>query len=274
MGSAPNKSSQEKPFLRRLFNAEDKSAPDRNDYLPVPEGTLFHVTHWKAGSQWVRAILEDLYGPAVVAPQSFEAQVLTKPIEAKKVYMCVYVSKPEMSALVLPPGTKHFVLIRDLRDTLISAYFSIRQTHEVTNPVMAKWRNILTKLNEEEGLLYLMEVWLNLCGVIQRTWLDSGEKVFRLEDCMANAKGTVSEMFQKGWGITLDPKLLESVLARHSFQKLSGGRERGSEDTKSHYRKGVHGDWQNHFTPRIKSRFKSLYNDLLLMGGYEKDSNW
>jgi hypothetical protein len=67
---------------------------------------------------------------------------------------------------------------------------------------------------------------------------------------------------------------MEDVTARHSFEKLSGGREPGQEDVKSHYRKGVHGDWRNHFTPAITRRFKALYGDLLVVGGYEKDASW
>jgi hypothetical protein len=129
-------------------------------------------------------------------------------------------------------------------------------------------------LNHETGLLYLMEVWLNLCGAIQRTWIESGEKVFRLEDCMQDSAGALGQMLADGWGVKLEQPRLEALVAKYSFAKLSGGRERGTEDSKSHYRKGVHGDWRNHFSPAVKRRFKVLYNDLLVMGGYEKDANW
>src|SRR6202034_3098967 len=167
-----------------------------------------------------------------------------------------------------------FVLIRDLRDTLVSAYFSIRNSHPVDNPVVEKWRIVLSKLNQEDGMIYLMETWLNLSGNIQRSWLESGEAVFRLEDCMTDAVGSLTQMFQKGWGLAVDPQRLKAVATKHSFERLSGGRQRGSEEVSSHYRKGIHGDWQNHFTPAITRRFKTLYNDVLVMGGYEKDASW
>jgi len=40
--------------------------------------------------------------------------------------------------------------------------------------------------------------------------------------------------------------LLEYIFI-HRFSKISGGRKIGQEDNSSHYRKGVSGDWANHF---------------------------
>ncbi len=275
--SLANKNNPTKPagFVERLFGSKQKDAPAAQNFLPVPEGiSLFHVTHWKAGSQWVRAILEKLYGPAVVPPQNFETQIISQAPGANRVYMCCYVSKVEYDCLGVPAGSRRVVVIRDLRDTLVSAYFSIRFSHPISNPLMEKRRKILTSLNEEQGLMYLLEVWLNWCGVIQQTWVDSGERIFRLEECMKNAHPMLLEIFRSGWKIDVDPTRLQQVIDEYSFEKLSGGRERGKEDVKSHYRKGTHGDWKNHFTPAITNRFKELYGNLLVKTGYEKDLNW
>jgi Sulfotransferase domain len=244
-------------------------------FLPVPaDTTFFHVTHWRAGSQWLRAILKDLYGPATVAPENFQTQIVSRPILSGKVYLCAYLCKQEFDALVLPCESRRVVLIRDLRDTLVSAYFSIRYSHLIEDPLMEKWRLTLSRLNEEEGIKYLLEVWLPTCGNIQRSWLESGERVFRLEDCMADPSETLGRMFGNGWGLPLERQHLKEVAARYSFEKLSGGRKCGKEDIKSHYRKGVHGDWRSHFTPAIARRFKALFGDLLVMGGYENDADW
>jgi len=232
------------------------------------------VTHWKAGSQWLRVILKDLYGPATVPPENFETQLLSRPILSGKIYVCAYLSKQEFDSLSTPGRCRRIVLIRDLRDTLISAYFSISQSHVVDTPLVEKWRTVLSRLNQEDGMIYLLELWLPFCGNIQRSWFESGERVFRLEDCMANASDTLAQMFGDCWGLPVERQRMEDVTARHSFEKLSGGREPGQEDVKSHYRKGVHGDWRNHFTPAITRRFKALYGDLLVVGGYEKDASW
>ena len=39
-------------------------------------------------------------------------------------------------------------------------------------------------------------------------------------------------------------------------------------------RKGEHGDWKNHFSTRVKSKFKSDLGNLLVTLNYESDSDW
>jgi hypothetical protein len=86
---------------------------------------------------------------------------------------------------------------------------------------------VLSRLTEEEGLIYLLELWLPTCGNIQRSWLESGEPVFHLEDCMTDPSGTLKHMFESGLGLLVENQRLEQVIARYSFENLSGGRERG-----------------------------------------------
>ncbi len=67
---------------------------------------------------------------------------------------------------------------------------------------------------------------------------------------------------------------LEEVTENLSFKKMAGGRKKGEENIKSHYRKGVHGDWKNHLNDEHIAYFKLHYNDLLIKLGYEDDGNW
>lgn len=73
---------------------------------------------------------------------------------------------------------------------------------------------------------------------------------------------------------TLPEQALRYLLQRHSFQRKSGGRNRGTENVQHHYRKGVAGDWRNYFTPRLKDAFKEHYPGLLTKLGYATDENW
>ena len=73
---------------------------------------------------------------------------------------------------------------------------------------------------------------------------------------------------------TLPGHALETITDKLSFKRLAGGRKKGEENIKSHYRKGVHGDWKNHFEAEHISYFKAHYNDLLIQLGYEKDGDW
>jgi hypothetical protein len=52
------------------------------------------------------------------------------------------------------------------------------------------------------------------------------------------------------------------------FSKLTGAADRG-EDVTNRLRKGVAGDWKNHFDERHKEYFKSHFNDVLVKLRYE-----
>lgn len=73
---------------------------------------------------------------------------------------------------------------------------------------------------------------------------------------------------------TMPRSEMARIVRANSFENLSGGRSRGEENTRSHYRKGTPGDWKNHFTPAITQRFKERHGDLLLKLGYESDPHW
>ena len=62
--------------------------------------------------------------------------------------------------------------------------------------------------------------------------------------------------------------VLKNLLNDNSFEKLSGGRRAGEENIKSHYRKGIEGDWRNVMTPKVMAQFKELTGDLVEYIGY------
>jgi len=72
----------------------------------------------------------------------------------------------------------------------------------------------------------------------------------------------------------LPTAILPRIIEGKSFSKMSGGRSRGQENVKSHYRKGTPGDWRNHFSDENIRAFKSRYNGLLLELGYEQYEDW
>ena len=60
----------------------------------------------------------------------------------------------------------------------------------------------------------------------------------------------------------------------YGFQAATQGRREGEEDRRSHYRKGVVGDRQQYFSPRLKQAFKERYAGLTVQLGYAEDNNW
>jgi len=64
------------------------------------------------------------------------------------------------------------------------------------------------------------------------------------------------------------------IVWQNRFSAKTGGREPGTVDPQSHYRKGQPGDWRNHFSEEHVAYFRTHYNNVLLKLDYEKDPNW
>lgn len=237
--------------------------------------TIFHITHWKSGSQWIHRILLDCV-PAeqIVRPEVGEGQFLQRPLLPGKIYPTVYVTREQFESVILPEQWRRFIIIRDLRDTLVSAYFSIKFSHPTVDPKLTIWRNVLHQLSEEDGFIYLMDEWLVDSVRIQQSWLQSGEKVYRYEDLLENDLGILSEILLDHCCLPMSRAEFSEIVKRNRFENLTGGRPRGIENIMAHERKGVAGDWSNHFSSRVKSAFKDRYNDLLLSTGYVQTDNW
>src|SRR6185369_15120835 len=91
--------------------------------------TIFHVTHWKAGSQWIKKILRTLAPDRYIESQLQIGHFLNSPLQEGKIYTAVYVTKDQFESVELPKNWCRFVVIRDLRDTLVSGYFSLKVSH-------------------------------------------------------------------------------------------------------------------------------------------------
>ena len=110
-----------------------------------------------------------------------------------------------------------------------------------------------------------------------RSWIarDPDPRVlsFRYEDLVGQDHlMTFNKLFEH-LDILIPESDLRKLLKRYSFEALSG-RKRGEVDHKSHYRKGVVGDWRNHFSELHRKAFKESTGTLLVDLGYESNSNW
>lgn len=74
-------------------------------------------------------------------------------------------------------------------------------------------------------------------------------------------------------GIPTDTETNENMLGVASIKSMTGRKE-GQENKNSFYRKGVSGDWRNHFEEADKDAFKSVTGDRLMRLGYERNDNW
>ncbi len=234
--------------------------------------TVFHITHWKAGSQWLHKILQAAAGERIVPPRLGEGQFLYDPIRPGGVYPTVYVTQEQFRSVSAPANARKFVVIRDLRDTLVSGYFSLRHSHAIMNSASADLRAQLEALSMEEGLLLLMERWLPSCAAIQASWIESGERIVRYEDLLERDAEILEEILIDHCGLGIERARLREIVEQNRFTQVSGGRAQGEEDVNAHERKGVAGDWRSKFTPRVARRFEELFGALMEEAGYYSEA--
>ena len=94
------------------------------------------------------------------------------------------------------------------------------------------------------------------------------------EQLLNDAPGTMTRVIQEMTGEIPDPWLVSQTTEKYDMRRQTGGRNSGEEDRSSFIRKGIAGDWVNHFTRDTGKIFHSLAGDALIALGYEADSDW
>ena len=179
-----------------------------------------------------------------------------------------------------------FHVIRDPRDIVVSAYFSHLYSHTTEGwSALLKHREKLEKASQAEGLFIEMEFRKGEFRALDK-WDYSQKNVLeiKMEDIMSSPYETTVEAFShlklveetpsQGPKTKVFVNRLLGFIYKHRYSKLAKGRKQGEEDVKSHYRKGVAGDWTNYFNEEHCRYFEENYNDLLFKLGYENTSNW
>lgn len=201
---------------------------------------------------------------------------------------------------------KGFHVIRDPRDILVSSYFSDRYSHPVYRQEFEQFRDQLNHLEFDEGLRLELDrrtaefealanwdyhnpnIYETRYEVLTIKPADEFGNILKFIGIPSYAAGaapfgdrarlTINRGLRRlelgGLRVQGIPReFLDKVIERQAFQKLAG-RTKGQEDQKSHYRKGVAGDWINYLQGANKDLFKQRWGQLLVDLGYEKDPNW
>ena len=236
--------------------------------------TVFHVTHWKAGSQWVRTVLHQAAGKRYLAPKPGPWGPVGERVVAGAVYSPVYAQLTQFRANVPEdPSHRVFVVIRDPRDTLVSWYYSLLYSHTTEGePAVVEARATLGAMGKSEGMRLMIDRYLTAVTTIHREWIGAGAKIFRYEDLWANQQQAFGQVLAF-CGLDLPAWRRKWIVGRNSFTRHTWWRL-GREDVKSHLRKGSPGDWRNHFDEDLKRYFKSRDDRSLVLAGYEKDDSW
>jgi hypothetical protein len=184
-----------------------------------------------------------------------------------------------------PWGMKNVVVCwRDGRDVMVSWYHQQLISHEWNERQVRRSRREL-RLGDYE------DVYKNLPAFIEYAFTRPHSPRFSWADFVRRWHGrkdaihvryedlrreTARELRRVVLGLTgrrLSPEEATAIVEEFSFERLAGRRP-GEEDKGSFLRKGMVGDWRNHFSPEAKEIFDRHAGDELILLGYERDRAW
>jgi hypothetical protein len=158
------------------------------------------------------------------------------------------------------PTAKFILLVRDGRDCAVSGWF-----HNQRNP---KWA-ALNGGSLEDYARKIANLWVVDLVKAEEFADRYPERMRRVryEDLAADTEGTLADLFQF-LGVEVSEAVLAACRTQASFAKFSGGRNPGEENRSSFFRKGVVGDWRNHFSAEASAVFRERAGAWLDRLGY------
>lgn len=180
------------------------------------------------------------------------------------------------------------IVVRDPRDTYVSLFHHETSLNRVRN-VQSDFDRYFVRDPDrdvrEDFADYLdarfsrrFHPWFTYAE-FTRSWLDrQGILLVRYEDMLKDAEHQIVRILEF-IGHPVDRERVRESVAENSFarqtRRLYGeARDPGQGDATKFLRKGVSGDWRNHFNARACERFWETEGEALRRLGYESDAGW
>lgn len=186
-----------------------------------------------------------------------------------------------------------FYLVRDGRDVMTSFYFhQMRAAHHgdgrTAESVRQAYERLFGKDYDPQDVVRHMPRFvehefsdpgwgtrLNWRDHIE-DWRSNAHRdvVFlSYEDLRRDCAGTLGRAIGEITDRNIDPWQLETTVEKMSMKRQTG-RDPGHGDATQHIRKGITGDWRNHFSREAAEVFDAFAGDTLVDLGYEVDRGW
>lgn len=162
---------------------------------------------------------------------------------------------PMLAALY--PWAKFVCCVRDVRDAAVSAW------HYFTLIGQQQFFGGATTI-DKAAEAYAVNHWAELLRHARHAGAQLGPgryTEFSYESAKADPHQAARALYEF-LNLTADEDTVRACVERASFRNKTGGREAGTED-KSFFRKGIVGDWQNHFDDGTASRIVALAEQRL-----------
>jgi Tfp pilus assembly protein PilF len=245
-----------------------------------PWRNIYHCCTQKTASQWLRGIFSDpdfyRYTGLLMQPYvqlGLNTANLQTEWPAGTAVTHLYVNHDTFSSMPKSGDYKAFFMLRDPRDCVVSWYYSARYSHNSVQPITMLRENLEAR-SETEGYVFMID-WLNEVGFFaaQSSWYKASEdqanvRLFRYEELNQTPLDFIDQLFNF-LEIPMPESIREELCERRSWSKITGGRQKGEQDIRSHYRRAKIGDWKDAFSITTHSHFNQVTGNLVSELGYE-----
>ena len=168
-------------------------------------------------------------------------------------------------------------LVRDGRDVMVSYYFFKNTYFYAGNlppfkKLLFQARGLFNKspnnqAQDRDFSLFLerhIDEWVTHVS----TWLKrKPTAIVRYEDLKVNPQVTLNQLFTR-LNVEVSSNIIEQALHIFNFKQLAQ-RQEGEEDRSSFFRKGIVGDWQNHFSAEDLNFFNQKASQIMKQLEYD-----
>jgi hypothetical protein len=187
--------------------------------------------------------------------------------------------------LYFPTMKNVFVVLRDGRDLMVSYYYHSYFKHERFNAGLVERMRRELPFPDYDNIRKNLPQFIRYKFTTKRaprftwtefveSWLNKDGVAFvKYENLLADPVKEFSRAMKAVYDHDLDLEKVKYVVAKYSFKNVAK-RDPGQENKRSFLRKGIRGDWKNHFTDEARKVFNSYAGDTLVKLGYEADSSW
>jgi hypothetical protein len=183
------------------------------------------------------------------------------------------------------PSMKNVVVVlRDGRDVMISFYYQSLFANERFNSRLVEITRRELQFDDYDDIKKNLPRFIEYKFTTRKhprftwsdfinDWLDKDAAFIRYENLLQDP---VEELAQALYVVKKngpDRKILEQIVEKYSFETMSK-RKQGEENKHSFLRKGIAGDWKNHFSKEAREVFNSFAGNELIKLGYEDDERW
>lgn len=151
---------------------------------------------------------------------------------------------------------------RDGRDCYVSLWFHLYPERE---PLAADNRaDFLGRIKGHAA------TWRDTMAKFQKDAADHPGRHYavRYESLVEDAQGEMTKLFD-WFDCDASEATVTGVVSRNAFAVASGGRRPGEADPRSFLRKGIAGDWKNHFDAECNELYCEVAGEALGAAGYE-----